>query len=1343
MLCLKPIAAITNRPAGRLLSPLLIGGFLLPLLSACESGAGSDGNSAVADVPGPVIPSALPAISDLEVVPDRNLLNFSWTNPNRNDIVGFNITRSRAEQDEIFSLTEVDTRPLAKIRYIMDDEDLSEARIYTVSVTVIYEGSRVAVSNFLHRRPGENTDGDGFPDIIDADDDNDGIDDYVTSGIALDACPRGETDWLANATTDNDRDGCRDRDEDPDDDNDGVTDANDAFAKDACASIDTDNDTQPDTLVTNCSTSLAEDPDDDNDGVNDANDAFAKDACASIDTDNDSQPDTLIAGCPTTLAEDPDDDNDGVTDANDAFAKDACASIDTDNDSQPDTLVPNCLTTLTEDPDDDNDTVNDIASDGTELDLCPRGETAWLANATTDHDGDGCRDRDEDADDDNDGVDDYVTSGIALDACPRGETAWLSNATTDNDRDGCRDRDEDPDDDNDGVTDANDAFAKDACASIDTDNDTQPDTLIAGCPTTLAEDPDDDNDTVNDFASDGTILDRCSPGEIGWLSNATTDHDGDGCRDRDEDPDDDNDGVNDVFRTNGTALDACPRGETGWLSNATTDHDGDGCRDRDEDPDDDNDGVTDANDAFANDACASIDTDNDMQPDTLVPNCQTSLKEDPDDDNDTVNNFASDGTILDRCSPGEIGWLSNATTDHDGDGCRDRDEDTDDDNDGVADAQDLCPRGVLRWSSGLTTDQDRDGCRDRDEDADDNNNSLIEINTLDALALLRDDLNADGADDGYLAEIVVPDWAGCPAAGCIGYELMRSLNFSDIHSYALGSTNRSVWTGGNGWSPIGSCAADDSCLFYSGIFDGNNHSISNLFISAGNAVNGVGLFAATSGTVQNLHLPAASVSGGGKNVGLLAGNGRNAYFENIWVSGTAISPAADGIGTFAGDASGATLMQIVVNGSYVSGNASVGGLVGNGERARVFRSSVSGAVLLGNASVGGLIGAGESSRIRFSSVSDGSVSGTENVGGLVGAGGRTRITSSSVSGSVVFGSGNFVGTLIGDGSNSRISYSSVSGGSVSGRESVGGLVGRIEGRNSQMIHSYTAEVNVSGTLNVGGLAGHSTDTPMSHSYILGGTVSGNSNVGGLIGQGADFVLNHSYALGSNVSGNDENVGGLVGAGTDIRISDSYASGGPVSGNSSVGGLVGSGTGGLIRRSYASGGPVSGNSNVSGLLGSGTMSSLDSHWDKNTTGQALSGVFGVLPRSTSDLQAPIGAGSSIYSLWGDVWCNPNTIEVIESRAQPAADFVRVWNFGSRTQYPALYCTPGGIAVQRPDDAFPADACASTDIDGDGFPEDLIVNCPATTSLLADNCPTVFNPTQADTDNDNTGDACDND
>ena len=125
------------------------------------------------------------------------------------------------------------------------------------------------------------------------------------------------------------------------------------------------------------------------------------------------------------------------------------------------------------------------------------------------------------------------------------------------------------------------------------------------------------------------------------------------------------------------------------------------------------------------------------------------------------------------------------------------------------------------------------------------------------------------------------------------------------------------------------------------------------------------------------------------------------------------------------------------------------------------------------------------------------------------------------------------------------------------------------------------------------------------------------------------------------------------------------------------------------------------------------------------------------------QAPIGAGSGIYSTWGDVWCNPNTIEVIESRAQPAADFVRVWNFGSRTQYSALYCTPGGIAVQRPDDAFPSDACASTDIDGDGFPEDLIVNCPATTSLLADNCPTIFNPMQADTDNDNTGDACDND
>ena len=350
-----------------------------------------------------------------------------------------------------------------------------------------------------------------------------------------------------------------------------------------------------------------------------------------------------------------------------------------------------------------------------------------------------------DPDDDNDGVNDTATDGIVrLDACPRGDTDWTSNESTDHDGDGCRDD--------------------------------------------HPEDPDDDNDGVNDLAVDEiTQLDACPRGDLDWTSNASTDNDGDGCRDdSNEDLDDDNDGVNDLAVDEITQLDACPRGDTGWTSAPSTDNDGDGCRDdSNEDLDDDNDGVKDTADAYPLDACASVDTDGDDLPDSLVTGCLTTLDEDPDDDNDE---------ILDT------------------------------------------------------------------EDVDDNNNSLRDIRTLDDLASLRDDLNGNGTDDGMFPEITAMGSVGCPSSGCNGYELSRSLNFSDPKSYADGSDKMAAWTdrSGSGWAPIGSCSRieDGFCTDYAAYvakFDGQDHTIADLFISAGSDVQGVGLFAAFNGSIQNLH----------------------------------------------------------------------------------------------------------------------------------------------------------------------------------------------------------------------------------------------------------------------------------------------------------------------------------------------------------------------------------------------------------------------------------------------------------------------------------------------------------
>ena len=68
--------------------------------------------------------------------------------------------------------------------------------------------------------------------------------------------------------------------------------------------------------------------------------------------------------------------------------------------------------------------------------------------------------------------------------------------------------------------------------------------------------------------------------------------------------------------------------------------------------------------------------------------CQDhTFAEDHDDDNDGVADWH------DSCRVGEWEWSSNASTDHDSDGCQDSSEDLDDDGDGVADDMDGCARG--------------------------------------------------------------------------------------------------------------------------------------------------------------------------------------------------------------------------------------------------------------------------------------------------------------------------------------------------------------------------------------------------------------------------------------------------------------------------------------------------------------------------------------------------------------------------------------------------------------------------------------------------------------------------
>ncbi len=464
--------------------------------------------------------------------------------------------------------------------------------------------------------------------------------------------------------------------------------------------------------------------------------------------------------------------------------------------------------------------------------------------------------------------------------------------------------------------------------------------------------------------------------------------------------------------------DNCPSVANSDQTNTdNADDGGDAC-----DPDDDNDEVPDETDAFPKDVCASTDTDNDSKPDSIVPGCTTStLTEDTDDDDDGFPDVENATTAADNCP-----------LDHNADQAN---------TDGAKDGGDVCDE-----------DDDDDGIDDA-EDVDDNNNSLIEIHNLDQLALLRDDLNGDGTDDGNIDEITSVGTEGCPGpddGGCVGYELTRSLNFNDADSYNTGNVNMDAWTdrSGSGWQPIGSCSARDVCTSWTGIFDGGGYTLANLFISANNTVNGVGLFGALTGGIQNLHLLNANVSGGAGDVGTLAGYGRNARYENLSVTGGSVmSPNAEDAGGLIGDGHSTEIRHVNISGGVVSGDdfvgGMVGGMVGRGRGSEIHYATVSGGVISGSQNVGGLIGGAIPPNIRYAYVSDGVVSGSQDVGGLIGEVTGGTIRYAYVSGGVISGDDN-VGGLIGTGaSQTDLRYSYAAPGQVASSGTSGGLIGSI------------------------------------------------------------------------------------------------------------------------------------------------------------------------------------------------------------------------------------------------------------------------------------------------------------
>ncbi len=230
----------------------------------------------------------------------------------------------------------------------------------------------------------------------------------------------------------------------------------------------------------------------------------------------------------------------------------------------------------------------------------------------------------------------------------------------------------------------------------------------------------------------------------------------------------------------------------------------------------------------------------------------------------------------------------------------------------------------------------------------------------------------------YLEHLDYIDTNSTTLAGA--YTLMRDLNFSDDSSY-YDTANKITWTTGNGWIPLGTSAAR-----FKGVFNGEGHKISNLYINRV-GTNGIGLFGYVNDAavnISNVGLEDVNITGS-QNVGAIIG------YLKYGIANTNYSTG------------------------YISGTDNVGGVIGYIENA-VVTNSYSDCAVNGVNYVGGLIGYSKgttNAHLVSYSYSTGSVSGTSSyVGGLVGYVYDYFTISNSYSTSSVVG-GNYVGGLVG------------------------------------------------------------------------------------------------------------------------------------------------------------------------------------------------------------------------------------------------------------------------------------------------------------------------------------------
>lgn len=178
------------------------------------------------------------------------------------------------------------------------------------------------------------------------------------------------------------------------------------------------------------------------------------------------------------------------------------------------------------------------------------------------------------------------------------------------------------------------------------------------------------------------------------------------------------------------------------------------------------------------------------------------------------------------------------------------------------------------------------------------------------------------------------------------------------------------------WEPIGNTTNK-----YMGTFDGNNKTITNLYINANQEYSGLFGYTFIS-TIKNLTFVNANVTNTNSFTGILVGYGYGGTYQNIMTSTSCEVNGGDGTGGIAGKLAGNAYN--CVNYATVQGKEQVGGLFSSYDSSTSITACANyGKVTASSQWVGGLVGYFGSGTIQ-DCANYGDVKGTYRVGGMAG-----------------------------------------------------------------------------------------------------------------------------------------------------------------------------------------------------------------------------------------------------------------------------------------------------------------------------------------------------------------------